>query len=553
MTDLYHYLDTMIARMTVEEKVGQLFLLAFAGNRMDEARTLFVDYGIGAAYISSDNIPTPAAAVELTRTLQGFAAQTRLGLPLLLGADQEGAWGVMVPHSATGPGNMALGATGDPSAAEGMYLIIAAELNAVGLNVLLAPCADCNSNPANAIIGMRSFGESAEWVGALTASAVIGTSSGGMISTIKHFPGHGDTTLDSHRGLPTVNRSRAELDAIDLYPFWQGIEAGADIVMTAHILFPALDPDLPATLSPFILNDVLRRYMGFNGVILSDSMNMQSIRGSYGLGQAEIAALQAGVDLIMLAEEHYNHDASRYLDNQIAMLEVVTQAVRDGVIPAERIDDAVRRVLRLKRRLGTARQQADQPRQPEWVGSAANRAVELDVSRQAVAVLRGDFQPLVAGSPLVLVNATARAAYAPIDQTRGIGPNQSIPAFDHFRTAVERYTPGVTVLSAEAVLGGASIPAGVPIVAVTENYPLPGMDFDQSTQAAVIQRLAAQADRPVIVAALRDPYELVNLPANIVYLCAFSFRPSAAQAAADVLFGDSPVQGRSPVSVGGTI
>ena len=547
-------IDALIAQMTPEEKVGQVFLLAFSGSRTDEARRLFVDYGIGASYISSDNIPTPQAAAALSRTLQGFAAQTRLRLPLLLGADQEGSWGVMVPHSATGPGNMALGACADPAVTEAMYGVIARELRAVGLNMLFAPCADCNSNPANVCIGMRSFGEPPALVGALTAAAVRGVRQAGVVATVKHFPGHGDTATDSHRGIPRVERDRAALQAIDLLPFAQGIAAGAEMVMTSHILFPALDPNQPATLSRIILQDVLRGQLGFDGVVLSDSMNMQAIRRNYALAEAEIAALQAGVDLIMLAEEHYNHDAARYLEQQTAMLDRVAEAVRTGVIAAERIDDAVRRVLRLKVGLGSAQDEAARARSPEIVGSAEHRAVELRAARESVAVLRGAdrFAPLSANAPFALVNTTARAAYAPIDKTRGIGPSQSTPAFDLFVQALQARTATFTLLTAEEVLAGALPPLGVPVVAVTENYPLPGMDFDQHTQAPVIQRLAQAAPGRLTVVALRDPYELVALPAEIVYVCAFSFRSCAAQAAAEVMLGERVPVGHSPVSVPGT-
>src|SRR5262249_16620840 len=161
-----------LASMTLDEKIGQLFLLAFSKNRLDEARVLFQDYFVGASYISNDNVPDPDSAVALTGTLQGYAANTRQKLPLLLGVDQEGAWGVMVPASCTGPGNMALGAAHSIADAQRMYRVMGQELSAVGLNAAFAPCADCNSNPNNSAIGMRSFGEKPTLVGALTAAAV---------------------------------------------------------------------------------------------------------------------------------------------------------------------------------------------------------------------------------------------------------------------------------------------------------------------------------------------------------------------------------------------
>ncbi len=187
--------NQMIQVMTLDEKIGQLFLLAFSGDRVDEARIMMEQHLIGGAYISNDNIPTPEKAYDLCTVLQSYAHNTRLKIPLLLGVDQEGTWSVMTPGSSTGPGNMALGATGDPHSAYEMYRTLGKELAAVGLNTLLAPCADSNSNPTNSIIGMRSFGEPAELVGAMTAAAVKGAREGGVIATVKHFPGHGDTRL----------------------------------------------------------------------------------------------------------------------------------------------------------------------------------------------------------------------------------------------------------------------------------------------------------------------------------------------------------------------
>ncbi len=540
----------LISQMTLEEKIGQLFLLAFAGNRLDEARVLLEDYFVGSCYISNDNVPTPEKAFALTSELQRYAANTRLKIPLILGADQEGAWGVMVPGSCTGPGNMALGATNLPEDAYQMYKVIGQELSAVGLNTLFAPSADCNSNPHNSIIGMRSFGENPKRVAAMTAAAVRGTRDGGAIPTVKHFPGHGDTTTDSHRGIPTVNRSREELFAIDLLPFAEGIKAEVDIVMTSHIIFTALDPNRPATLSPIILQDVLRKEFGFNGVILTDSMNMKAMKKNYAPEDSAVQAFNAGVDLIMLAEEHYDHDAKNYLHQQIALLEAVKKSVQQGQLPLERIDDAVRRVLSLKSRYNLFPKS-----QTEWqkVGREENRKVELEVSRHAVAVLRDKAKliPITTSQPITLVNTTTRKSYDILGATRGIGPNQTTAAFDYFLEEARKRFNNLQVLSAEDVLVNANqnIKDGM-VIAVTENYPLPGVDFDQKSQPEVIQKLLSVVKDRLIVVALRDPYELSYLDVP-TYLCAFSFRPCAAQAAVEVLWGDVKPQGLTSVSVPG--
>ncbi len=538
--------DRLLGEMTPEEKVGQLFLLAFEATAIDAAETLFERYFVGGSYLSNDNLPDPEAAAAMTARIQGFAARTRLGVPVLLGADQEGAWQVMYPGSCPGPGNMALGATGDPEHARAVYRVIGEEVRAVGLQATFGPCADCNTNPANAIIGTRSFGEPSELVARMTEAAVAGVLEAGAIPTLKHYPGHGDTTLDSHRGLPTVERSRDELFAVDLLPFARGVAAGAPLVMTAHILFPALDADRPATLSPVILDEVLRGELGFEGAVISDSMNMKSMRSNYDTVDAATQAVNAGVDIVMLAEEHYDHDAD-YLQRQVTLIEGVREAVREGRISEARLDEAVGRTLRLKASV------AETDPAPENVGSDEHRAVELAAARAATSMLRGgdDLDPVTAEEPPTLVNTTRREAYQILGSTRGIGPNQTDPAFDLFAEAVQRRAPETRVVTAEDVLMG-QIPGGDGlIVAVTENHPLPGVDFDTGVREGVLKALGSGGDR-VLVVALRDPYELAELDEAADYLCTFGPRWCSAEAAAEVLFGEVEAAGSTPVSVPGT-
>jgi beta-N-acetylhexosaminidase len=545
----------LLRTMTLQEKIGQMFLLAFSGDRLDEARHLMEERMVGAAYISNDNVPSARSAAQLTRTLQGYAAQTRLKIPLMLGVDQEGAWAVMVPDSCPGPGNMALGAARDPDLTYRMYGTIAKELSAVGLNTLFAPCCDCNSNPANSIIGMRSFGEKPGLVGALAAAAVRGAQDNGVIATAKHFPGHGDTVVDSHRGLPTVTRPSEELRALDLHPFAQAVRAGVGMVMTAHIHFTGLDPERPATLSERILQELLRKEMGFQGVILSDSMNMGAMKRNYPPDRSVVQAIGAGVDLVMLAEEHYDHDPANYLKNQVALLEAVERAVGEGSLTLARIDEAAGRVLALKERFGLF--SPVPAHSVEGVGTQEHRGTELRSALGAVAVLRGGSEgiPLPPGQPVVLVNATSRGSYRALAGTRGIGPNQTIPAFDLFAEAFQRRRRPKAVLEADPILRGdplQDLAADDWVVAVTENYPLPGMDFDQASQVQVVRSLMERVGPRLVVVALRDPYELGHFPDVAAYLCAFSFRPCAVEAAVQVLLGEARARGRSPVSVPGT-
>lgn len=544
-------IQSTVQSMTIKEKVGQMFMLAFAADQLDAARILMAEDLVGAAYIGDENVPTARAAINLTNTLQSFARSTRLGIPLLLGADQEGTWSVMTAESAMGPGNMALGATGDPQYAYDMYSVIAKETTSVGLNTVLGPACDCNSNPYNSIIEMRSFGEDPALVAAMTGAAVRGLQDNGAVATLKHFPGHGDTQMDSHRGLPTVDRPRDELFRIDLRPFAEGIKAGAKMVMTAHIIFTALDPERPATLSPVILGDVLRGDLGFEGVVVSDSMNMGSMKRNYDPADAAIQGFKAGVDLMMLAEEHYDHDVDTYLENQRSLIGAVIGAVEDGAISSERVDDAVERVLRLKRDAGFSVEPL--PERPIVVGQESHRAVELEAARAAVAVLRDrdGLLPISAGATITLVNTTQRSAYAVLTQTRGIGPNQATPAFDVFADTIRARCGDVTVIAAEDYASTA-LPAEGVIIAVSENYTLPGMDFEGALQVKILRELHELAGDRLIVVALRDPYELAEYSEIGTFVCSFSFRPPAAAAAAEALLGEIEPHGRTPVSVPGT-
>ena len=328
---------------------GELFLLAFSGQDPTPAIEMIKEYGLSGLYLSNDNIPNIYSALNLSKIIQKIAKNSGEKLPLLLGVDQEGTWSVMAEDSHPGPGNLALGSANDNNLTRQRYEDIAFELYQSGMNLVFSPCADVNTNPSNAIIGMRSFGTEPKNVGNHVASAVRGAKSGGVLTTLKHFPGHGDTYIDSHRDLPVVKRSKADVWEIDLTPFREGIKAGVDVVMTSHIIYKSLDPDNPATFSKIILQQILREELGFKGVIISDSMNMHALQKHYNPVDAAIEAISAGVDLIMLAEEHYDHDGD-YQKRQRFLIEGVIQAIKNGKIPEERLISALKRIRNLRKK-----------------------------------------------------------------------------------------------------------------------------------------------------------------------------------------------------------
>jgi len=325
--------------------------------------------------------------------------------------------------------------------------------------------------------------------------------------------------------------------------------------MTSHILYPAFDAEQPATLSRRVLQGLLREELGFQGLIISDSMNMASISRVYPPGEAEVQAILAGVDMLMLAEEHYAHDHTTYLERQLTIVERLLEAARSGRLPLSRLDDAVSRIIKLKLSHGVFNQPSPRPAEARRiVGAAVHRQIASAAATAGVTLLGADNRllPVAPHVPLTIVNTTSAGAYSILSGTRGIGPNQTVSAFDAFVAACRLRTPNMLVLSAEEAFQPNGAPSDhVPtvgvVVAVTENYPLPGEDFDTTAQVPRLLRLQAAVGPRLILVALRDPYDLPRLDPLPTCLCTCSFRPEAAAAAAAVLFGESPANGRLPV------
>jgi beta-N-acetylhexosaminidase len=432
------------------------------------------------------------------------------------------------------------------------------ELAAIGLHVDLAPVADANTNPENSIIGMRSFGERPDLVARHVRAAIAGLHDGGAGAAAKHFQGHGDTRVDSHRHLPVVDRPRAVLEDNELLPFRAAVAAGADIVMTSHIFFPALDRTWPATLSGAILTGLLRGEMGFPGVILTDSFNMGSMRCTYDPVEAAVEAVRAGADMIMLAEERYDEEREAYLSDQRHLVTGLVSAVRGGKVEASRIDDAVSRILALKGK----RARPPRPRTAEEaarvVGSAEHRDVEQRAAEAAI-VLVQDRRRLVPlrlkpEERILIASATDPEGYRRMDAGRGIGPNiVERPAQIALREITRRHSHTVATSAPpadlEAILSEAAEAAAV--VVVTEKYPLAGFDFPDESQHLLVAALVGARLAPVVILGCRDPYELAHIPDVDVYISAMGYRAASVAAAVRVLFGEVRPQGTLPVSIPG--
>lgn len=332
-----------LAAMTVEEKVGQLLIGGFEGTEIgDQATRLVQEYQVGGLILYGRNI---AGAGQLVTLTNGLKALNGDGIPLFLSIDQEGG-GVdrMPPEVRRTPGAYCVGQTGSVPAAQSYGDVLAAECAAFGLNLDFAPVLDVWSNPGNTVIGQRAFSADARTVAGLGPAAARRMMDQGVIPVVKHFPGHGDTAVDSHVGLPVVDKSPEELEETELIPFRAAIQsAGTDgqvpAVMVAHILLTQLDPERPASLSPAVVTGLLREELGFAGAVLTDDLTMGAVTQSYGLGEAAVLAVEAGCDILLVCHGP---------DSVPAVRTALLEAAASGRITAERLDESVYRILRLK-------------------------------------------------------------------------------------------------------------------------------------------------------------------------------------------------------------
>lgn len=439
-------IEAILSGMTLRDKLAQMMMPAFRGWKQtpdgedagamtlnDEMRRCLAENRFGGVIIFSENCRDAEQLLRLTADMQQ-ANREGGGLPLMISADQEGGIITRLGFGTSGPGAMALAATGDAQSARAMAQIFGEELALVGINADLAPVADVNSNPSNPVIGVRSFGDDALQVAEYSAAFIRGLHDAGVIATAKHFPGHGDTDVDSHTGLPLVNATLDELTAGELIPFRAAVEAGVDMVMTAHIQFPQIETQtytslkgeeihLPATMSHTILTDLLRGTLGFEGVIISDALEMGSIRQNFATDDVLCMTIGAGVDML-LPLGVYGPESLKALTELLDEAVALTEA---GRIDEARVDDAVRRILTLKQKYGLL-DQTDFAVTGEAVaaavagcGSAKHRKVAWELAEKALTLLwnrDGAFPIALEGGERVLILNTAASRAATWDFAR---------------------------------------------------------------------------------------------------------------------------------------
>lgn len=545
-------LRSLISRMTLPEKVGQLFVMRVYGHSatapdqadidanlseigVRTAAELIAKYRVGGIiyFTWAHNTRDPHQIAALSNGIQKASLSQPRGLPVLVATDQEHGIVCRIGAPATlFPGAMAIGAGGSRADARILGRISGAELRAMGVNQDYSPDADVNVNPANPVIGVRSFGADPDAVASLVAAEVKGYQSSRVAATAKHFPGHGDTAVDSHFGFPVITHSREVWGKLDAVPFRAAIGAGIDSIMTAHIMVPALDDSGdPATLSHPILTGILRGELGYDGVVITDSLQMEGVRQKYGDDRVPVLALKAGVDQLLNPPS---------LD---VAWNAVLNAVRGGELTEARLDESILRVLRLKARLGLFEDaHASRAGVDRTVGTAAHLAAADRIAERTTTLLvnSAGLLPLSRRThgKVLVVGAD------PASPSGTTGPPTGVLAaalgeLGFTATALSTGTAPSAATVAKAVAAAREADA-----VVVATYNVTAAD----AQRTLVEQLVATG-KPVVAVAVRNPYDVAQLPAVSAYLASYSWTDVELRAAARVIAGRVRPRGKLPVAV----
>ena len=535
------------ASLSLREKAAQMVWPTVVGNysagdspEWRLLRSWVTEEKVGGFTVS---VGSPLEIAAKLNALQRLSA-----VPLLVGSDLEfgagyrarGGWflpnAIDLGGAVIFPPEMALGATGDTALAYEQGRVTAIEGRALGMHIAYAPILDVNNNAANPVINTRSYGENPRLAASMGASFIRGLQEHGMIATGKHFPGHGDTETNSHLALPVVTASRARLDSVELVPFRAALRAGVGAIMTFHGAMPALDPSgMPGTLSAPVLTGLLRREMGFQGLVISDAMDMRGVLDRYGAVEAAKGAVAAGADILI-----------QPLDVR-QTIDAVVAGVREGRYPESRIDESVGRILAMKRALGlNRRREVDLDSARALVGDSTHLAAARIAAQRSITLVKDSLRsvPLPAGRATRVLSVTvARRA----DLGAGVAFNAELSrSYDRVR--------GELVLADDPAaaydrLLVAADSADVVVVSsyVSQNY------LSTSTGAPrafgdFMRALVMRGRRPVLVA-FGNPYLLMQVPAAPSYLVAWGGFGVSQQAAALALTGQTPITGRLPISM----
>lgn len=530
------WVEKTLNRMTLEEKVGQMVCCAYSGHFVNSdsdflhnLEALIREQKIGGFILFGGEVYETA---YLTNSLQNKAE-----IPLLIASDLERGLGNQIDGTTLFPPLMSLGAAGSDELAYLMGKITAIEARAIGIHMTYAPVVDVNINPENPIINTRSFGEDPEQVSRLAAEFIKGCQQNGLMATAKHFPGHGDTDLDSHSVLPTIGGDLKRLEKVELYPFKKAIEAGVQAIMTAHLRLPALDPtpDLPATLSQPILTGLLRNKLGFKGIIVTDAMNMGGITTLYSPVEAAMRAVEAGVDMILLPPEPKE------------VIEALVCAVRSSQISEARIEVSVKRILEAKARLGLRKNKLVN------VETLCEKLASKEHLQQAAKTFES--------SMTLVKNEKMALPLSGKDQKIAVFSLSSDPggyfAGRTFIQEFEKRCPEPIIFYADAFTGQEFIQEAVEkardadvilFALFSRLYARKGsVELDLKHIQMINESIALK--KPVVVVSFGSPYFLRHFPEVSSYLCAYRHASEAQKAAVKAIFGEIDIKGKLPVSI----
>lgn len=515
--------------MSLREKIGQLIITGFPSPALTEdITTLSEQYKIGNFILFTRNVQSTPQVKQLCGDLQAMACKNT-GHPAFIAIDQEGGVVTRLPKDASNiPGAMAIASTGKPEYAYQAGALTALELKALGINFNLAPVLDINCNKANPSVNVRSYGDTKQTVSLYGTQMLKGLQDNRILACIKHFPGHGDTTVDSHLGLPTIPKSAEELENNELVPFQQAIAQGAQAVMTAHILFPALESEkLPSTMSHKIVTGLLREKLGFEGLIVSDCLEMDAIRKVYGTAKGAVAALKAGVNMVFIS-----HTASLVME----AVEAIEQAVRSGELPEAQLDASVQKVLEFKKIYAFAEQE---PGLESIVGCPEHCALVRQISEESLCLIRGDVSLPPVDEHTLFVGSGAYRSTLVSSQVDGTlyFPTYMAEKF-HASGLISEIDPTPEEIDA---LAEKAKPYHTVVVGTYNGFFNPG-------QIRLANRMAKEG-HPVIVTALRSPYDLGELNAGIYGLAVFEYSELAFDSLGRVLGKEIPATGKLSVKM----
>ncbi|QOS79125.1 S-layer homology domain-containing protein [Paenibacillus sp. JNUCC31] len=540
-----HDWDQLISYMTINEQVGQMLMPDI--RQWNGKVTTTINEGLkhsihnqdlGGFILFDKNIVDARQVTTLTHDLQLEAGD----IPLFLGIDQEGGVIKRIPGGTNLPGQMALGATGDATLAEAAGRLTGEELKALGLQINFAPVLDINSNPDNPIIGMRSFGSDADLVTRLGLATIKGLRQSGMIAAVKHFPGHGDTTVDSHLGMPVLTHNRERLDAVELKPFLAAINNGVDMIMTAHIAFPAVDNEhvtslhdgksvpIPATLSKKVLTGLLREEMGYEGLIISDAFTMNAIAEHFGENKAVERAVSAGVDIILMPQD------------SAAAHQTLVNAVKKGTISEETIHASVKRILEMKSKYGLFERSeslaSKLSKLKDVIGSEAHRMVEQSIAERAVTLLASREgakpDPIHQGDRVVIVAAEEEQGNQLEKQLVQAAKSQSI------KTEVTVMLPGKMNETLQAMTHADYV------ILASYQFRNVASQFGWTDYQTLINEMNRRNQRYTLLS-LGNPYEMLHLQNVRSGLAVYGKQEPNTSAGINVLLGKLEARGMLPV------